>query len=85
MASTATRFALELGATLRLVHIGSQTEAEDVPAISEAIGATLIVASANAHGANPGPVFEAADIPVMLIPRSGAQDAPKRRATGAPR
>jgi hypothetical protein len=68
-ASTATRLALDLGRTLRLLHIASQTEAEEVPAVSKTMGAALIVVSANGQGANPGPILEAADIPVMLVPR----------------
>jgi hypothetical protein len=82
VASTATRFALDLGGPLRLVHIGSQTQAEDVPALSNAMGATLVIVSANEHGASPRVILEAADVPVMLIPCSGVHAVPKRPAVG---
>jgi hypothetical protein len=65
VAWAATRFALQLGATLEFVHIGS---AASVEPISSAIGATLLVVDANRRGAMPELVLEAADIPVMLVP-----------------
>ena len=65
VASVATRFALQLGAALQFLHIGS---AASVPAISSAIGATLLVVSANRRGAMPELVLEAAESPVMLVP-----------------
>ena len=74
----ATRFALQLGATLRLVHTGPGTPAEDVPAISKALGATLLVVAADGHGAMPELVLEAAEVPVMLIPVGSTASATDR-------
>jgi hypothetical protein len=65
VASAATRFALQLGATLRLVHIGRHTSAAEVPAIATVMGATLVVVSADAQKVN---LVLAAGMPVMLIP-----------------
>lgn len=65
VASAATRFALELGATLQFVYKG-RAASED--AISGATGATLLVVDANRRGAMPELALEAADIPVMLVP-----------------
>jgi hypothetical protein len=68
-----------LGATLRLVHIGSHTTAEDVPAIAKTMGATLLVVSADGQGVNPELILDVTDVPVMLIPLGVAQRMPKRR------
>jgi hypothetical protein len=82
VAGAATRFALQLGATLRLVHIGSGTTVEDVPAIANTMGATLLVVSADGQRVNPELILEATDIPVMLIPLGVAQSARMRRVEG---
>ena len=79
VAGTATRFALQLGATLRVVHVGSGTTAEEVPAIAKTMGATLLVVSADGERVNPEPILEAADIPVMLLPLRTAERLPIRR------
>jgi len=76
VAWAATRFALQLGATLRLVHIGLHTAAADVPAIAKAMGATLLVVSTDRQRLNSELALEAADIPVMFIPIGVAQGAP---------
>jgi hypothetical protein len=77
VAWAATRFAVRLGAALQLVHIGRDASlvhigrdasVEDLPAIASAMGATLLVVSANARGAMPQLILETADIPVMLVP-----------------
>jgi hypothetical protein len=65
VAAAATRFALQLGAALQFVHVGS---AASVGTISSAIHATLLVVSANRRGAMAELVLESADIPVMLVP-----------------
>jgi hypothetical protein len=79
VAGAATRFALQLGATLRLVHVGSGTTTEDVPAIANTMGATLLVVSAVGQRVNPDLILAATDIPVMLIPLPVAQRAQTRR------
>jgi hypothetical protein len=79
VAWAATRFVLRLGATLRLVHIGSHTTAEDVPAIAKTMSATRLVVSADGQGVNPELILDVTDVPVMLIPLGVAQRMPKRR------
>lgn len=74
VAGAATRFALQLGATLRLVHMGRQTSAAEVPAIAQAMGAALVVVSADEQKVN---LVLAAGMPVMLIPAGVAQSVPK--------
>lgn len=67
VASTATRFALALGNTLRLVHAPNEPLA-DVPDIARSFGATLLIASAQGQPDQVRELLASSDIPVMLIP-----------------
>jgi hypothetical protein len=68
IAWTATRFALELGVTLQLVHIAPGAAPIDFPAIVEDAGATLLAVGADSSSALIDLVLGSADVPAMLIP-----------------
>jgi hypothetical protein len=54
--------------------MGRQTSAAEVPAIAQAMGAALVVVSADEQKVN---LVLAAGMPVMLIPAGVAQSVPK--------
>jgi hypothetical protein len=68
VAAVATRFALALGSTLRVVHTGPQVALADVPDIGRELGATLLIAGTQNEPGLVRKLLGAADIPVMLIP-----------------
>ena len=71
VASIATRFALALGSTLRLVHTPEEPLA-DVPDIARKFGATLLITSARCEPGQLRELLATSDIPVMLIPATAA-------------
>ena len=92
IAWTATRFALELGVTLQLVHIAPGAAAIDLPATVENAGATLLAVGADSSSVLIDLVLGSADVPAMLIPTGlarrhgpeGAAHAPDAREAVSP-
>ena len=72
IASTATRYALALGSTLRLIHTPQEALA-DVPDIARKFGATLLIASSQGEPGQVRELLATTDIPVMLIPATAGR------------
>jgi hypothetical protein len=72
IASAATRFALQLGATVRFVDIGPRAPGVDLLALAKTMSATLLVVGADEQTAIAQLAREATDIPVMVIPSARA-------------